>query len=306
MRRWSSEITVGISIILAIAIVIFGYIYLREIPVRQSGFKIDILFDNVTGLEVGDHLTVSGLRVGRVQKLTLLDQFVDARVWLDGSIHFPKDSHAAIKSVGMIGEKYIDLILGKSPEALIENDRIPGEYIDDLADAGGTAKELMSQTNALLGKLNTVMDSLMERDAHIDISKTIKNTERLTGRLDKTLSQNMGRLESTMANLDTLLSSLKNFWQRNEQELDSTFQYIAQGTERLPGVMEKLDSVLTTTKKLLTSIEQQQGAVGKALYQDDIYVRANDAVEKLNTILDEMKKNPQKYLQLRASLIHLF
>ncbi|MFQ5627561.1 MAG: MlaD family protein, partial [bacterium] len=272
----------------------------------QSGFEIDITFDNVTGLEVGDHISVAGLRVGRVQKLTLADDFVDARVWLDGSIPFPKDSRAAIKSIGMIGEKYVDLILGNSPENLAENSRIAGNYIDDLADAGGTAKELMSQTNSLLGKINTMMDSLLERDAHIDISKTIKNTERLTGRLDETLSQNMGRLESTMTNLDSLLGSLNSTWQRNEQELDSTFQHISKGTERLPGVMAKLDSVLSTTKNLLSTIEQQQGAVGKALYQDDLYVRANDAVEKLNTILDEMKKNPQKYLQLRASLIDLF
>jgi phospholipid/cholesterol/gamma-HCH transport system substrate-binding protein len=306
MRRWSSEITVGVSIILAIAIVIFGYIYLREIPVRQSGFEIDILFDKVTGLEVGDHISVAGLRVGRVQKLKLTDDVVRARVWLDGSIHFPQDSRAEIKSVGMIGEKYVDLILGESSAALSENDKIPGEYIDDLADAGGTAKELMTQTNSLLGKLNTVMDSLMARDADLDISKTLKNTERLTGNLDRTLSRNMGRLERTVSNLDTLLLSLKSTWMRNEQELDSTFQHIARGTERLPGVMAKLDSVLTTTKNLLTSIEDQQGAVGKALYQDDLYVRAKDAITKLNTILDDLKKNPQKYLQVRASVIDLY
>lgn len=306
MRRWSSEITVGASIILAIVIVIFGYIYLREIPVRQSGFEINILFDNVTGLEVGDHISVAGLRVGRVQKLLLQDQNVNARVWLDGSIHFPKDSHAAIKSIGMIGEKYIALILGSSPEGLAENDNIPGTYIDDLADAGGAANELISQTNSLLGKINTVMDSLLEREAHLDISRTIKNTERLTGNLDRTLSRNMGRLENTVANLDSLLSSLNSTWQRNEKKLDSTFQHIANGTERLPEVMAKLDSVLATTQHLLLSIEQQQGAVGKALFQDDLYVRANDALEKINTIIDEIKKNPQKYMQLRASLIHLF
>lgn len=306
MRRWSSEITVGASIILAIVIVIFGYIYLREIPVRKSGFEINILFDNVTGLEVGDHVSVAGLRVGRVQKLSLQDQNVNTRVWLDGSIHFPKDSYAAIKSIGMIGEKYIDLILGVSPNSLIENDDIPGTYIDDLADAGGTAKELMSQTNSLLGKINTMMDSLMEREAHVDIAKTIQNTERLTGNLDRTLSRNTDRLESMIASLDSLLSSLNSTWQRNEKELDSTFQYIANGTKRLPDVMARLDSVLATTQHLLSSIEQQQGAVGKALFQDDLYVRANDALEKLNTIIDEIKKNPQKYMQLRASLIHLF
>ena len=134
MQRWSSEITVGVSIILAIAIVIFGYIYLREIPIRQSGFEIEITFDNVTGLEVGDKVTVSGLRVGRVQALNLLADHVNVRTWLDGSIPFPRDSRAAIRSIGMIGEKYIDLIRGESPEGLAENDSITGTHIDYLAD----------------------------------------------------------------------------------------------------------------------------------------------------------------------------
>lgn len=306
MRRWSSEITVGVSILLAIFILVYGYIYLREIPIRQSGFEIDILFDNVTGLEVGDRVAVFGFRVGRVQNLSLVDEYVNVRVWLDGSIHFPADSRAALKSIGMIGEKYIDLILGESSKALVEDSRIPGTYIDDLADAGGSAKELMAQTSSLLGKFNTVMDSLLVRQAHVDLSNTIKSTERLTARLDRTLGNNMGHIERTLTNIDTLLSSLKASWQRNEQEMDTTLQHLASGSERLPHVMAKLDSVLTTTQHLLTSIEQQKGAVGKALYQDEIYLKANDAVGKLNTILEELKKNPQKYMQLRASLIHLF
>ena len=306
MRRWSSEITVGVSIILALFILVYGYIFLREIPVRQNGFEVDILFDNITGLEVGDRVSVSGLRVGRVQKLSLAEKYVKVRIWLDGSIHFPTDSRAAIKSIGMIGEKYIDLILGSNSDPLQEDSQIFGEYVNDLADAGGSAKDLMSQTSTLLGKFNTVMDSLLERQAHVDFSRTIRNTEQLTARLDRSLSKNMGHIKNTLTNIDTLLTGMKSSWQRNEQEIDSTVQNFANGTERLPQVMAKLDSVLTTTQHLLTSIEQQKGAVGKALYQDEIYVKANDAVDKLNVILEELKKNPQKYMQMRASLIHLF
>lgn len=306
MRRWTNEVIVGASILLAIFIVIFGYIYLREIPVRRSGFEIDIVFKNVTGLEVGDHITVSGLRVGRVQKMTLEDKFVKVRAWLDGSIHFPKDSRAAIRSIGMIGEKYVDLMLGSSAENLHENDRIQGIYIDDLADAGGAMKNLMTETGALLGKLNTVMDSMLARETHLVLSKTIANTERFTQRLDATLARNGGRLEHSLANLDSILQALHSSWRRNESKLDSTLYGLSKGTRHVPEVVARLDSVLKTTNKLLTSIDQQRGAVGKAIYDDSLYVRANEAVEQLNAILAEVKKNPQRYLMLRASLIDLF
>ncbi len=304
MRRWTNEIIVGTGIMLAIAIGIYGYVFLRDLPVRQQGYKINILFKNVTGLQTGDAITVSGLKVGRILEMKLDREHVNVRVWMNGQVPFPNDSRAAIRSIGMIGEKYIDLMPGAASETLQEDDTITGEYISDIADAGGSLSELMSQTNALLAKLNTAVDSAFSHRSQKAIAAMLINTEDITRQVNMNLEGNMRHLKNTMAYMDSLSSGLNTFWQQRQSSIDSVSQNLATTTAQLPTTLAKLDSALTETRKLLAAVEQQKGAVGKALYDDELYTKANQTVTQLQTILDDVKKNPSKYLQI--SMIHLF
>ncbi len=302
MRRWTNEVIVGAAVILAIAIGMYGYVFLREIPVRQRGFNITIIFENVTGLEKGDGVTVSGLKVGHIQQMQLERGHVAVHVWMDGKVPFPRDSRAAIRSIGMIGEKYIDLMPGNAKESLQEGDVIVGTYINDLADAGGSLSDLMSQATSLLTKLNTALDTAMHRNAPQALAISLDNIQRLTTRLDRSLEKNMNHLDNTMANLDTISSGVESFWRRHEAAIDSATQNFSTGAARLPGVVAQLDSVLTVTRKL--EVENQQGTVGKVLYDDEMYRKANQAVDDLQALLNDMKKNPGKYLQV--SVFRLF
>ncbi|MGH7453604.1 MAG: MlaD family protein [bacterium] len=304
MRRWTNEVIVGAAIVLAIAIGIYGYVFLREIPVRHRGFEITIIFENVTGLENGDGVTVSGLKVGHVKQMRLESGHVTVRVWMDGEVPLPRDSRAAIRSIGMIGEKYIDLKLGAAKENLQEGDTIVGAYINDLADAGGSLSELMSQATSLLAKLNTVLDTTLNRRGPQALAISLDNIQRLTSRLDKSFEKNARHLDNTMANLDTMSSSVGSFWHRRETALDSAAQNFSASAVRLPKVVAQLDSVLTVTRKLLAEVENQRGTVGKMLHDDEMYRKANQTVDDLQALLDDVKKNPGKYLQV--SVFRLF
>jgi phospholipid/cholesterol/gamma-HCH transport system substrate-binding protein len=304
MRRWTSEVIVGAAILVAIAIGIYGYVYLREIPVRRQGYEINIIFDNITGLEAGDAVTVSGLKVGRVQQMRLDNSHVAVRVWMNGEVPFPRDSRAAIRSIGMIGEKYIDLMPGAATESLQDGDTILGTYITDFADAGGSLSDLMSQASSLLSKLNTAMDSALSRRAPSAFAATLDNTQRLTNRLDKNLENNMRHLESALTNLDTLSSKWKSFWLTHRASIDSTAENIAKSAAQLPRVVAQIDSTLTVTRHLLAAVKNQNGMVGKVIYNDELYRKANQTIDEVQALLDDVKKNPAKYLQV--SVIRLF
>ncbi len=304
MRRWTNEVIVGTGIMLAIAIGIYGYVFLRDLPVRQQGYKINILFKNVTGLQTGDAVTVSGLKVGRILEMKLDRDHVNVRVWMNGQVPFAKDSRAEIRSIGMIGEKYIDLIPGSGAAMLQDGDAIYGAYVSDIADAGGSLSELMSQTNALLAKLNTAMDTAFSHRSQKAVAATLINAESISHELNANMHGNMRRLKNTLAHVDSLSYSLNAFWQRRQASVDSVTQNLSTTTAQLPATLSKLDSALTETRKLLAAVEQQKGAVGKAIYDDELYNKANETVTQLQSILDDVKKNPSKYLQI--SMIHLF
>lgn len=304
MRRWTNEIIVGTGIMLAIILGIYGYVFLRDLPVRQRGYKIDIVFKNVTGLQMGDGITVSGLKVGRILGMHLGREGVHVRVWMNGEVPFPKDSRAAIKSIGMIGEKYIALLPGKSAETLQEGDTVFGVYESDLADAGGSLTEMIDKTNALLLKISAAMDTVLSHSSQKALAATIQNAQSLSHKADRDWDGNMRHLQNALAHVDSLSSSLNAFWQRRHASVDSVTQNLAATTAQLPATVAKLDSALAETRKLLAAVEQQKGTAGKALYDDELYNKANQTVTQLQTLLDDVKKNPSKYLQI--SMIHLF
>lgn len=304
MRRWTNEIIVGTGIMLAIAIGIYGYVFLRDLPVRQRGYKINIVFKNVTGLQTGDGVTVSGLKVGRILNMSLNRDGVLVRVWMNGEVPFPQDSRAAIKSIGMIGEKYIALLPGNSAETLQEGDTIFGEYESDLADAGGSLTDMINQTNALLMKISVAVDTVLSHNSQKALAATIQNVQNVSHKADRDWDGNMRHLKRTLAHVDSLSSGLNAFWRERQSSVDSVTQNLATATAQLPATVAKLDSALTETRKLLAAVEQQKGAVGKALYDDELYDKANQTVTQLQTLLDDVKKNPSKYLQI--SMIHLF
>ncbi|MDZ7291399.1 MAG: MlaD family protein [candidate division KSB1 bacterium] len=304
MRRWTNEVIVGAAIVIAIVIGLYGYVFLRNVPVRHRGYHLNIIFENITGLENGDAVTVSGLKVGHVKQMRLENGHVAVRVWMNGETPFPRDSRAAIRSIGMIGEKYIDLMPGTSAESLREGDVVHGTYITDLADAGGSLSDLMSQATSLLNKLNTAMDTTLNRRAPQTFAATLDNVRRLTSRLDENLDKNMHHLENTLANLDTLSSGWDSFWQRRQASLDSASQNFSKSAAQLPKVVAQLDSALTVTRKLLAEVENQQGTVGKLLRDDEMYHKTRQTVDELQSLINDVKKNPGKYLQV--SVIRLF
>lgn len=304
MRRWTNEIIVGAGIMLAIFLGIYGYVFLRDLPVRQQGYKITLVFKNVTGLQSGDGVTVSGYKVGRILGMQLTPEGVHVRVWMNGEVPLAKDSRAAIRSIGMIGEKYIDLIPGDGPQILEEGDVVLGDYISDIADAGGSLSELMDQTNALLTKLNTAIDSAFDLRSQKAFGATLVNTENITRQINQNLGSNLRHLQKTMVQMDSLTAGFNTFWRTRQASIDSTTQNLATATAQLPAAMSKLDSALTETRELLAAVQEQRGAVGKALYDDELYDKANQSLTQLQDILDDVKKNPSKYLQI--SMIHLF
>ncbi|MDQ7052849.1 MAG: MlaD family protein [candidate division KSB1 bacterium] len=303
-RKFTNEVIVGLVIIVAIVVSVYGYIFLREIPVRQKGFHVYMVFKDITGLERGDMVTVSGLKVGRVREMRLDNGYVRVKAWLNGDIPFPKDSRAAIRSIGMIGEKYIDLKPGVSEETLREGDVIKGEYINDIADMGGPVSELIAQPNVLLHKVNAAMDSAFSRETQKHFAETLEFARNISAQIQDGLRRNMNELQSSIRNFDAITTELRGYWQRNRVAIDSTTIHVASLASQMRYTLSNLDSVLTVTRRLLAEVENENGTVGKAIKSQELYEKLNSTLNEAQTILNDIKKHPGKYLQL--SIIRLF
>ena len=71
------------------------------------GYTIYAIFDDISGIKTHDRVEIAGVRVGKVSALSLRDQHPQVSMQLDDGIEVDEDATAAIKTNGIIGDKYV-------------------------------------------------------------------------------------------------------------------------------------------------------------------------------------------------------
>ena len=120
-----------IETILGVFVLVFTSLFLffasSRIDKKEiAGYTVKASFSKVGWLEVGSDVRIAGIKVGSVLA-TKLDQetyAADVFMNINSDVNLPKDTIAGIADVGIMGDKYIRLEQGKSPELLSDGDQI--------------------------------------------------------------------------------------------------------------------------------------------------------------------------------------
>jgi len=127
MRKFDVELGVGLFMIAGI--LALGYLSVRLAKMEvigQKGYDLQAVFSNSGGLKTGASVVIAGVEVGRVKSIKLDDYQALISIHLPSHIKRQDDSIAAIKTKGLIGEKYVEITPGGSEEILK-----PGQKIRD-------------------------------------------------------------------------------------------------------------------------------------------------------------------------------
>lgn len=133
MRVRTTEISVGLFMLA-------GFIALVFLAFRVSGlsssslgdtYTIKARFTNAIGLKPRSKVTIAGVTVGQVSKITIDNDTHEAIVEMriDEKIdNLTADSGFMVLTAGLLGDKYIGITLGGDPEVLKDGDEVDTEY----------------------------------------------------------------------------------------------------------------------------------------------------------------------------------
>jgi len=112
MKKYSMETIVGIFVVFGLLCVSYMTVKLGHISfISNNSYPLFASFTSVTGLRVGSPVEILGIEVGRVERLTM-DQdnqkaVVEMRIQKDIKVY--DDAIAAVKTEGLIGDKYLSI-----------------------------------------------------------------------------------------------------------------------------------------------------------------------------------------------------
>jgi phospholipid/cholesterol/gamma-HCH transport system substrate-binding protein len=122
-----SRVEVGVGIFLILGFLALGWLSIRLGRVEffgGGGYHVTANFPSVGGLKTGSSVEIAGVEVGRVDKISLVNDEAQVTLVIDNGVKLSDDSIASIKTKGLIGEKYIRISPGGSEKIIKPNGRI--------------------------------------------------------------------------------------------------------------------------------------------------------------------------------------
>jgi len=121
------ELKVGIFVFIGLVVLIIFILSIGGIKTWSSGYRINLNFNFINGVKIGAPVRFAGVDVGEVKKIKL--EFVPQEnrsnvrleVWVRDIIKIPVDSSVWVNTLGLLGEKYIEIMPGKDYVNLVKN-----------------------------------------------------------------------------------------------------------------------------------------------------------------------------------------
>ena len=239
------EIKIGLMGIVAIGLFIFGLNYLRGISMLESSRSYYVNFTNINGLPTSSPVFANGYKVGIVRDIQYNYKelgSVTVEVELDEEMRIPKGSKGELVTE-MLGTVKMNLILNLESQSYLQ----PGDTLDGFANNGlmGVAETMVPKVEQLLPKMDSILSSLNRLLADPALTQTLHNAEQITANLNVTthelnklmkheLPTITGNLTSISENINTITTNLKKVdYASTMKRIDSTLANIQTLTNKL-------------------------------------------------------------------------
>ncbi|WP_108803158.1 MlaD family protein [Aquimarina sp. Aq107] len=297
--KFTREVKTGILALSAIALLIFGYSFLKGKNLLESDRTFYAVYDNVEGLIPSSPVTINGLVVGKVVSIKFADSKGNLVVEFNVSsdFTFSKNSEAMVYGGDLIGGK--SLAINPIYEAGLEakdKDTLPGRVkagLLELVNEQLTPLQLklesaIKDADTLLTSVNGILSVDNKNNLNsifADLSVTVRNFKGASGSLNNILSGNEKKLNTTLSNLDEMSTNLNQF-------SDSLSKV------NIGKLVKDLDGVLANFEKISNDLEVGKGTAGKLLKDDKLYNNLEDASKELELLLQDLRLNPTRYVNI--------
>jgi phospholipid/cholesterol/gamma-HCH transport system substrate-binding protein len=150
---------VGLVIVVAIIILIFGVFFLNDKNPRETFLTYQLRFNQVSTLATDDPVKVNGVKLGKVNDIKLHGNRVLVSISVRNDVKIPKDSEIRVQNIGLLGERHIGILLGDSPKYFTTSDTIPGLFDSGIAEVMGMAGEVLDSAKLILNIAHAMLDS---------------------------------------------------------------------------------------------------------------------------------------------------
>jgi phospholipid/cholesterol/gamma-HCH transport system substrate-binding protein len=288
MNTRSNDVKVGIAVIAAAVILIFGIVWVGQFRMSRHYTAYTAHFPEVGGLNSGDPVTVAGLEMGKVGPMAFEGNRVKAELLLDEKVILRRDCSAEIRSIGLMGEKFVYIVPGATGEVIPPGSAIQGEYKAGLTEMTIVMESVMAEVKELSRTIRKIIAT--EENTHT-LGESLAKLNDLTDEMLGLIRDNKEDLRSTARSLRLASDNVNDILGTRKKE-------ITDGIDRLSRASVSLDSLGQALGSILASLERGEGTLGMLIKEKDIHDDLKATIKNLDTLIKDVKEHPERYIKL--------
>ncbi|MGA1796397.1 MAG: MlaD family protein [bacterium] len=317
----STEAKVGLVVLLSLFVLAFLTFRAGRYTFNQGeGYHLKVSFSTVAGLDPKARVKVSGVDAGYIKEIALVDERPELTLWIREGIRIRENAIARIRSLGLMGEKYVEIDPGIEPLPLLgDGDRISRGYVtkdvDEMSEYLGTlAEQLIDIAAAMKAVVGT-------QEGQARLIKIMENMEGMTTGMNNVVAQNQQEVNRLVRNLADFTEELNGLLQNNSDRIagiihdfgsfssdlaehgPGMMRDIADATDALKGLMDpngygvgatlkgfadasrRLDFTLKQISEISERVNRGEGTIGKLVTDDKVYEDLSGTLGGLNAMV---------------------
>lgn len=193
MKKIANEIKTGLMVLVCGVILLGLTVKVAGMSTMKKGYHLKAQFNYASAIKKGAPVYLTGVEVGEIKGIQI-DYSTDGTkvvldAWLESSAKVRADSRASIVTMGLMGEKYLELTSGSKDSPFLKEDSL------------------------IIGREPLMMDEITDKAMAIasNLDAGISDLRKLTKDVDLTLVDNRAKIDELIANMNETGKNFKEF-----------------------------------------------------------------------------------------------
>jgi phospholipid/cholesterol/gamma-HCH transport system substrate-binding protein len=283
MDNYSSTFKARLGLFIAVGLAIFViaiFFIGKQQNLFNPVFKVTAHFKNVSGLQVGNNVRFSGINVGIVDNIRIINDStvqVDMLIRKNVQVFIKSDSEATIGSSGIIGDRVLTLAQGSNSAAMVQE----GQHLKSIEP---------TETDAIIASLNNTAANV-EIIAH-ELAAVMLNINSGKGMLGQLI------VDSTIAG--NVSQTIANFMKSSEgvdQTIEATKENVFEFMEKLQLTVARTEIASNALGEIMVKINSGEGTLGMLIQDTTMAVNLSQTLTNLKQSSQGLEENMEALKQ---------
>lgn len=286
MTFFTKEVKIGITAILALAVIYTGFIFLKGINLFNDTYTYYVKINNINGLTPQSDVLVSGMKIGSVKSINYNPEERNILIAIEVNKEFTiiKGSTACLTKEMLASTKLEINLPANSYLPLEPGDTIIGKETTDLM---ASASEIVPQIQNLLPKMDSILTSINTILIDPSIQTSIHNIEALTTELRTTTNEVNNLLAKDVPSIlnktDAICYNME-IATNNLKDID------------FKGVESNVNTTLQSLQLFTNKLNNENSNLGLLLNDNSLYHNLDSTLYNASALLKDLRLQPKRYV----------